>query len=82
MLIKSTVNSLPIHWFGLFQAPKVVINAIEKIKMSFFSEEIKDDDLVRKRLHLLAWDVISLPKYLGGLCLSFSLICNIALLSK
>lgn len=34
-LIKSTLNSIPVHWLSLFRSPKTVINLLKKEKRSF-----------------------------------------------
>lgn len=44
ILLNSVLNSLPIHLFSFFKAPRLVINEIIKLQRAFLLGERKKDD--------------------------------------
>lgn len=67
VLIKSTLNNLPVYWWSLFKTPKGIIKEIDLIRRQFFWGEIQEGNITTKKLHTLRWDTLCLPKITGGL---------------
>lgn len=77
-LIKSCLNSLPLYYMSLFKMPKLVAKKINSLFRNFFwggSEE-------KRKMSCVKWDLIQLPKSLGGLGVGYLLEKNKALLFK
>ena len=77
-LIKSVLNNLLIYYLGLFKLPKTVAKEIISIQRRFFwsnKERGKFSPLVN-------WEVVQMPKNLGGLGVGDVLMKNAALLFK
>ncbi|CAN1314447.1 Putative ribonuclease H protein At1g65750 [Linum perenne] len=62
-LLKSVLSQLPIYYMSLFKAPVSVITEIERIQNIFLWEGCGEV----KKPHLVRWEVVKEPKYLGGL---------------
>ncbi|CAN1788099.1 Putative ribonuclease H protein At1g65750 [Linum perenne] len=77
-LLKSVMSQLPIYYMSLFKAPVSVITEIERIQKRFLWEGCGD----AKRPHLIWWEVVKEPKYLGGLGVLDLRKMNMALLGK
>ncbi|KAJ0923638.1 putative RNA-directed DNA polymerase [Helianthus annuus] len=77
-LIKSVLDSLPLYYFSLYQAPMAVLNKLEKIRRDF----LWGDTLARKRMHWVRWDRVTQPIKSGGLGLDSLYNMNCGLLSK
>ena len=83
VLIKSVFNSLPLYWFQIYRVPSCIRESLDKIRRSFFWEEIGHKYAQdRKKLHLINWDLICLPKHKGGLGVGNLKARNQALLLK
>ncbi|KAJ0453680.1 hypothetical protein HanIR_Chr15g0731921 [Helianthus annuus] len=75
--------SLPIYFFSIFKVPVKVVEKLESLMKNFLwggggggaSEEIK-------KMHWVAWDIVTLPKKLGGLGIWKLSLVNKALLAK
>lgn len=64
ILIKSMLDIMPIYWFTLFLIPSTIINSLERIRRNFmWGQKIKS----KRKLHLLNWRNICMPKKQGGL---------------
>lgn len=76
-LIKASLSKLPLHRMSLFPIPKGIIEIICKIQWQFFL----CGDYERKSLPFVSWNLMELPKNLGGLGVGNLLHHNISLLS-
>ncbi|KAM0041803.1 putative reverse transcriptase zinc-binding domain-containing protein [Helianthus debilis subsp. tardiflorus] len=77
-LIKSVLSSLPIYYLSIYKAPVMVLDHMERLMRNFLwagSDEVK-------KVHWVAWEVITTPKKDGGLGISRMLDVNLALLAK
>lgn len=77
-LIKSSLTSLPLYFITLFPVPAGVVQKIVKLTRQF----LWAGNAEKKALPLVAWDVIQLPKNLGGLSIGNIKHKNLALLFK
>lgn len=77
-LIKSSIYSLSLYYMSIFPIPKSVIEKINKIQRQFLWSGEKG----KKSLSLVAWNIVELPKSLGGLNLGNIYHRNLALLYK
>lgn len=77
-LIKASIASLPLYYMSLFQAPKGVIEKINKLQRQF----LWGGEGGKNAMSLAAWDKVVLPKILGGLNCGSLLHRNISLLCK
>lgn len=77
-LINSVLSSLPLYYFSLFKAPVKVINKLEAIRRRF----LWGGSLDEKKVHWVAWDVVTKPKDYGGLGVCGLHLANLALLAK
>lgn len=77
-LIKAALSSLPLYYMSLFPIPKGIVEKIVKLQRQFFW----CGDEHKKFLPLAAWNLIELPKALGGLGVGNLLHRNISLLFK
>eukprot|EP00253_Pinus_taeda_P001999 PITA_01999 len=64
VLIKSVLNSLPIYQSAMMMAPLGITRKIEEYIRNFFWKGGKANE---KRIPLINWDTISLPRMEGGL---------------
>ena len=77
-LIKACLNSLPIYYLSLFRMPKSVGKTVNSLFQNFFWGGTID----KKKICNVKWDLIQLPKTLGGLGVGCLLEKNKALLFK
>jgi hypothetical protein len=77
-LINSVFTSLPLYFFSFFKAPCCVIKQLVKIQHNF----LWGGGIEEKRLCLVKWDQICLPKEQGGLGIKNLATFNKALLAK
>lgn len=77
-LIKSSLSNLPLYFMSLFPVPKGVAKKINKITRLFFVERKHG----KKGLPLVSWDLVQLPKALGGLSIGNIIHKNLAMLFK
>ncbi|XP_059076611.1 uncharacterized protein LOC131875908 [Cryptomeria japonica] len=77
-LLKSSLQNLPVYALSLFMIPSKFVEAIEKIHKIFLCSGVED----RRRIPLVAWEKVCLPKALGGLGLTDIKDFNNALLAK
>lgn len=64
VLIKAVLNSLPIYQAAVMMAPIGITRKMEEYIRNFFWKGGKANE---KRIPLISWDTISLPKMEGGL---------------
>ena len=77
-LIKSSLSNLPIYYMSLFPLPQGVIDKIIQMWRQFLWNGKED----RKALALIRWEMVQLPKRLGGLNVGNLLLRNLGLLFK
>lgn len=77
-LVKASLSNLPIYYMSLYPLPKGVIGRLQSIQRKFLWSGSND----RHALPLVRWDVIELPKIIGGLGVGSLLNRNISLLFK
>lgn len=77
-LVNSVLNSLTLRYFSLFKAPIKVINVLDNLRMRFLWGG--DDD--KRKINWVVWDVVTKPKAVGGLSVSFLESMNLAFLAK
>ncbi|WOH03847.1 hypothetical protein DCAR_0623247 [Daucus carota subsp. sativus] len=82
-LIKSVFNSIPIYWFQIYKIPKGIRDSIDKLRRGFFLGEIGQKYAQdRRKLHLINWKQVCMPKCKGGLGIGNLKARNHALLLK
>lgn len=79
VLLKASLDSLPIFWFNLFRIPLTALEKMEQIRRNFLWGHALHK---KKKLHLLSWDSICSPKDKGGLGLTKLKNRNLALIAK
>lgn len=67
IVLKATLDSLPIYWFTLFVIPRQVQLEIDKLRHGFFWEDIFTDGIYKRKLHSLSWSLLCQQKNFGGL---------------
>ena len=77
-LIKSVLGALGTYFFSLFNAPKSVINHLEKIRRNFFWGGSLDSN----KMAWVAWKNVCSPKSCGGLGIGSLDALNLAMLVK
>ena len=77
-LIKASFSNLPIYFMSLYPLPQSVIKEIISIQRRF----LWSGNLDKRALALIKWEVIQLPRSLGGLNVSNLLHRNLGLLFK
>ena len=77
-LIKASISSLPIYYLSLFRAPKGVLDKINKLQRQF----LWSGGSKKSYMALAAWDLLELPKILGGLGCGNLFHRNLSLLFK
>ena len=77
-LIKAAISSLPIYFMSLFPAPRGVIEKINALQRRF----LWCGDQKSRALSLVSWDIMELPKILGGVGCGNILHRNLALMFK
>lgn len=74
VLLKATLDSLPIYWFNFFRLPTGIRNKIDTIRRNFLWGTNK--------IHLTNWKAVSLSKGKGGLGITNLEHRNLAMLGK
>lgn len=64
ILIKSVLNVVPIYLMSVLKSPKSMIVSLQDTLRTFLWSSNKDG---RKKISLVAWDKVYLPKDLGGI---------------
>lgn len=77
-LIKSSLANLHLYYMSLFPMPKGVIEKINKITRQFLWCGCEE----KRSLSLVSWDIVQLPKAIGGLSIGNILHKNLAILYK
>ncbi|XP_022007868.1 uncharacterized protein LOC110907153 [Helianthus annuus] len=77
-LLKSVLNSLPTYFFSLYKAPAKVIDALERIRRTFFWKGSDDNSY----MSWMAWEKVIAPIEYGGLGFGSLRNANLAMLSK
>lgn len=61
--IKSILSAIPIFWFGVFWVPSKTVSQMEHLMTQFLWQGKSEE----KKIHLVAWDVVSSCRSKGGL---------------
>ncbi|CAL1352198.1 unnamed protein product [Linum trigynum] len=77
-LVKSVAASIPVYPMQVELMPKTVCKDLDKINRSF----IWGDSEEKRKLHLVGWQTLTLPKDQGGLGIRPSRSVNLAMLAK
>ena len=77
-MVKSILQNLPTYALNLFGIPAKHVNRMEKIQRDFLWTGAED----HKRYHLVAWDLVFLPKCYEDLDIRKIRHLNHALLAK
>ena len=77
-LIKASLSNLPIYYMSIFPIPMGVAKKINSITRQF----LWSGNMEKKSLSLVPWEIVQLPKAMGGLSIGNILHKNIAMLSK
>jgi hypothetical protein len=80
-LLNSTLSTIPIFFMSTFMLPIWVINEIDKIRRRFFWHGHKEQ-IQRRYMSPISWDMVTRPKYMGGLEVLDLKIMNQALMAK
>ncbi|KAH9291381.1 hypothetical protein KI387_043430, partial [Taxus chinensis] len=78
LLINSVLLSIPIYMLSILQIPNSVLLKIEKVARTFLWQGLSTE----RKFHLANWDLVKLPKKLGGLGILDMAIQNMALGAK
>lgn len=77
-LIKCVMSNLPIYYLSMFRIPTGVAKEIERMQSAF----LWGGSELRRKIHMVRWDVLTKNKNLGGLGLRKLTIFNHCLLLK
>ena len=77
-LIKSVLSSIPTYFLSLFPLPSSVANKLEAIERNFLWGSFGSDF----KFHLVRWNTVKQPMYLGGLGIRHLRLLNETLLGK
>lgn len=77
-LIRSVLNSIPTYYFSLYRAPVKVIEAIDRIRRSFFW----GGSMEQAKTNWVLWERVIAPVKYGGLGLGSLRDMNMAMLAK
>jgi len=61
-LINETLQSIPVCWCSLVVLPKYIINTLREKCFHFLWEGTRNE----RKFHLVSWEQIVVPKYMGG----------------
>ncbi|KAJ0586998.1 hypothetical protein HanIR_Chr04g0158141 [Helianthus annuus] len=78
VLVKAVLESLPIYFFSIFKVPIKVVEKLESLMKNF----LWGGTVETRKMHWVAWDLVTRPKKLGGLRISKLKLVNEALLAK
>lgn len=79
ILMKATLDSIPIFWFNLFLVPGKVLNELEKLRRRFLWGASTDGS---NKPHSISWEKVCVPKEEGGLGITSLKIRNWSLVAK
>lgn len=68
VLLKASLDSVPIFWFNIFKIPNTVLSRLERVRRNFLWGTKKVNGI--ERMHLLSWEKVCAPKAEGGLDLN------------
>ncbi|OIT01438.1 putative ribonuclease h protein, partial [Nicotiana attenuata] len=77
-LIRSTLNTIPNHQMQLSMLPSRTLQEIDKTKRGF----LWGTTTVKKKIHLINWDKVTMPKEMGGLGIRKAKNKNLSLLTS
>ncbi|KAK2650981.1 hypothetical protein Ddye_018470 [Dipteronia dyeriana] len=77
-LIKSVTSALPVYFKQTIKLPMDIYTSLDKINRNF----LWGSSDAKKKIHLVKWDTVCLPKKLGGLGINKMKLMNQALLAK
>nr|KAJ0213850.1 hypothetical protein LSAT_V11C400201520 [Lactuca sativa] len=77
-LVQSVLGNLPTYFLSLFVAPQGVIGKLESIRRQFLWGNSGD----KKKIHWVAWDIVTASKEAGGLGVGMIKSLNISLMVK
>lgn len=78
VLINSILATIPIYFMSVFRLPQWLVQDIEKIRRDFLWHGAQQ----QCKIHLANWDMVTLPKKMGGLGIIGIRNFNRALLAK
>lgn len=82
ILLKSSLDSLPLYWFNLYIIPPGILSILEKMRRQFIWGENLSGNTTSRKIHLLSWDKLCSGKEIGGLGIVPLKSKNLALLAK
>ncbi|OIT20739.1 putative ribonuclease h protein, partial [Nicotiana attenuata] len=77
-LIRSTLNTIPNHQMQLSMLPSRTLQEIDKIQRDFLWGTTTE----KKKIHLINWDKVTMPKEMGGLGIRKAKNKNLSLLTS
>ncbi|KAK9944849.1 hypothetical protein M0R45_010396 [Rubus argutus] len=77
-LIQSVTAAIPIYTMQTAKLPMSICNKLDKLNRDFLWGDLDD----QKKPHLINWDIVCLPKLLGGLGIKKTVDMNQAILAK
>lgn len=77
-LTTTTTNTMPNYYMRVFNLPQKIKNQIDKINKNFLWGHI----VTTKKMHIINWEIVTKPKYIGSLGIKSSSILNAALMAK
>ncbi|KAK0586532.1 hypothetical protein LWI29_008529 [Acer saccharum] len=77
-LIKAVSSAIPVYAMQSIKLPSEISKNLDKINRNFLWGSTPE----KKHVHLVSWDVVCLPKHLGGLGIKKTKLMNQALLAK
>lgn len=63
ILIKEVLSSLPVYCLSVFKCPVAVVEKLERIQSKF----LWNDDIEKRKFHLVNWSQVCKPTEEGGL---------------
>lgn len=82
VLLRSSVDSLPLYWLNLHKLPSTVTSKLEAFWRQFFWGSRLVEGNRKDKMHLLKWDNIFSPKEMGGLGVMSIKHKNLSMLAK
>ena len=77
-LVNSITSVIPTHIMQCNLLPTKICNELDRISRNF----LWGDATSSKKMHVVNWDIVTLPKHLGGLGIKIIMVRNKALLAK
>ncbi|GLU11404.1 hypothetical protein SLE2022_281540 [Rubroshorea leprosula] len=78
ILASSVLASIPNFYMQSFMLPASTLSQLDKITRDF----LWGSDLLKRKIHMVAWDTVTLPKSLGGLGLKSAKEANLVAMAK